>query len=151
MNRPGGKSVIITLRGGLPVDLTAIRRHLTGASLSNAIQDIGFATLALWRLGPLSPELIMQRAGCAESVEPVEYDAPWCREIARTPAWNSAMRVAAAPNSAVGQKQKSRLSRNAYSSARFRRSDFPFEDAILPIPQKKFPVLPLGNSTANLL
>jgi antitoxin (DNA-binding transcriptional repressor) of toxin-antitoxin stability system len=68
MNRPGGKSVIITLRGGLPVDLTAIRRHLTGASLSvsalsNAIQDIGFATLALWRLGPLSPELIMQRAG----------------------------------------------------------------------------------------
>ena len=96
------------------MDLTAIRRHLTGASLSvsalsNSIQDIGFATLALWRLGPLSPELIMQRAGCAESVEPVEYDAPWCREIARTPAWNSAMRVAAAPNFAVGQKQKSAL------------------------------------------
>jgi hypothetical protein len=33
MNRPGGKSVIITLRGGLPVDLTAIRRHLTGCFL----------------------------------------------------------------------------------------------------------------------
>jgi hypothetical protein len=28
-----------------------------------------------------------------------------------------------------------------------RHSDFPSKDAMLPVPQKKFPVLPLGNFT----